>query len=60
MSADLCNHANTTGNGGSFSLSSTHSPQARGHKDTARQVTGAQVPPAGIQHSQLHRQMQGN
>lgn len=52
---DLCNHANTTGNDGSFSLSATHAPQAGGYKDTPPQVVRAQVPPAGIQQSQLHR-----
>lgn len=56
--ADLCNNANAAGNYSSFSLSSTHSPQARRHKDTTRQVTGAQVPPAGIQHRQLHTKIQ--
>lgn len=56
--ADLCDNANAASNYGSFSLSSTHSPQARRHKDTTRQVTGAQVPPAGIQHRQLHTKIQ--
>lgn len=55
VSADLCDHTNTTRNDSCFGLSSTHPAQARGHKDTARQVTRAQVPSAGIQHSQLHR-----
>lgn len=59
-STDLRNQANTASNDSSFSLSSTHSTQARGHKDTAWQVIRAQVPPASIQHSQLHRKMQGN
>ncbi|TNN59754.1 hypothetical protein EYF80_030027 [Liparis tanakae] len=39
---DLCNHANTTGNDGSFSLSATHAPQARGYEDTPPQVIRAQ------------------
>lgn len=55
VSADLCDHTNTTRNDSCFGLSSTHPTQARGHKHTARQVTRAQVPPAGVQHSQLHR-----
>lgn len=50
---DLCNYTNAASNDGSFSLSSTHAAQARGHKDTATQVTGAQIPPSGIQYCQL-------
>ena len=53
---DLCNHANAAGDDGSFSLSAAHAPQPRGHKDTPTQVVRAQVPPACVQHGQLHRQ----
>lgn len=53
--ADLCNHTDAAGNDGSFSLSATHSPQARGHKHTPPQITRAQVPPASIQYRQLQK-----
>lgn len=56
----LCNHTNAACDDGSFCLSSAHAPQARGHKDTATQVIRAQVPPAGVQHSQLHGRTQGH
>ena len=60
ISADLSNHADAAGNDCSFSLSSTHAPQARGEEDAAPQVVRAQVPPAGVQHSQLHTKTRGN
>lgn len=56
---DLRDHTNTTGDDGSFCLSSTHAPQTGGHKHASPQVIRAQVPAAGIQHGELQGDAEG-